>query len=533
MLLCSIFACSNEKDVVKTGTEIDLTDKLQITLNAEQFNNENEVATRAIGSVETTDTLLQPELVDLGDGLAAEISITADELEATRTQPVSDGHYQIYVLGADGKTMGPPLQDKKLSGTFAGGKFTKDAGSYLRIEPGTYTFICANDLADPGYNTNSYNARVGLMYPLVGKTTKQIDNDNFDLTFDMKHALVGRMRVKLTAYTNSIENVAYQYDHLFKDVQIGFFNNFPTVGPSFPGTNKLNCSFPNTPVGASATHPFAYEYVSNYVYTLEANHADRFSMTFTGGKVYGLDLTGKTYKIEKALIPIQRNGSYTVNVKLRPKGIYLFEDGTVGTLASKGPRTPVGLVIGDGLAVALKDAAKWFPWKTTVGVQDNDVSYNRSNADDWSKLFSDKLGYHWTWEKSGSKDGTTVKAEKTEFGVFYAAGNYNPGIATHNIGKWFVPSMAEWALMVSALGGGNLSTLPHTGFIQGSVPWNATEVNKLFTDAGGNALAPVYYASNEYTTFSCAALAFSATQVSIQNDAKFNGSFSTRAFVHF
>ena len=60
---------------------------------------------------------------------------------------------------------------------------------------------------------------------------------------------------------------------------------------------------------------------------------------------------------------LERNHSYVYNITIRPSVLYLFSDGTVGTIGDKGSRIPIAVVVKEktsasdkGLAVALTPA---------------------------------------------------------------------------------------------------------------------------------------------------------------------------------
>ena len=135
-------ACS--KDAIDNGhanaVEID-----NITITGEPFEPE----TPAKSSAKQTRAVQAPQIVDLGDGLIAEVSLTEDAHEETpaRTRAaIADGHYTIYASIPGGAMPLTGILKATLSGTVQGGKFVRDASSSpMRLAPGTYTFVCVND----------------------------------------------------------------------------------------------------------------------------------------------------------------------------------------------------------------------------------------------------------------------------------------------------------------------------------------------------------------------------------------------------
>ena len=55
-------------------------------------------------------------------------------------------------------------------------------------------------------------------------------------------------------------------------------------------------------------------------------------------------------------------------------------------------------------------------------------------------------GEHWTWDASGSVDGSIKANESAKYPAFYAAAHYNPGVqltGTLATKRWYLPSLGE------------------------------------------------------------------------------------------
>ena len=231
---------------------------------------------------------------------------------------------------------------------------------------------------------------------------------------------------------------------------------------------------------------------------------------------------------------------------------YLFSDGTTGTLAEAGGRTPIGVVViektagTEGTAIALTDAttpATHQAWgKLGVSLQ----LLNTTQSTDFNTQLADIDGYHWTYDASGSQDGT-VKANNSNLGSFYTAANYNsttpPAFSGERLGKWYLPSLGEWALALKSLAkvtyfpttmeeyGG--SSLPTT---RGKFDWTA--LNTVFTAVGGTALEDYWYwASGEYNGQQATVVCFDRSPANniftFGTDEKNYIGCCVRAFIHF
>ena len=149
-------------------------------------------------------------------------------------------------------------------------------------------------------------------------------------------------------------------------------------------------------------------------------------------------------------------------------------------------------------------------------------------------------GYKWTWDAAGSTDGTIKANDRVNYNCFYGAGNYNPGVATQNIGKWYLPAAGEFNQFLNLFPG-------MVSFSSAAVEANFSDdsfgklVNKCFTDALGDRMFDEsgagttleYWMSSEVGTTN-PLIYFSDKKVAIDKGGyRHNEDGHLRPFVHF
>ena len=482
-------ACS--KDAIDNGhanaVEID-----NITITEEPFEPE----TPAKPSAKQTRAVQAPQIVDLGDGLIAEVSLTEDAHEETpaRTRAaIADGHYTIYASIPGGAMPLTGILKATLSGTVQGGKFVRDASSSpMRLAPGTYTFVCVND-AFP-LTSGTFKLKNDLDNPMIATVTMPISGDFVEIPFVMKHRKSCRVRFQITSYTAEGHGITGKLSFSSITVEDNFdiegrwFGAFPTAFTS--GTY----TFAESPVTASA-YTQIIKRTTDYRYFISGAQGANAHFTIDGGSIYGKSLAGKSFPLT-AIANLQENKSYTCNIKLKPAVLYLFQDGTVGTLADKGSRTPIGVVVREktatkeGMAVALKYV---YPvaWSKTTG-QKNTVM-----TSDFNTIFNSENGYEQTYDASLSTLGK-AHADNPDMPAFYTAAHYTP---TLNIpkegrkGRWFLPSIGQWKLLIFNLykSGNKVQEMTTWGDVPSLDPDEIDTVDKYFTEAGGDKISDDYF----------------------------------------
>ena len=485
MLLYLCSACSTES-TLDTEKTIEIGNNVQINLSEEPYLAEKP-ATRA--------TAIWNKTIDLGNNVICEIALRPDTTnlspnKATRAA-MSEGHYNIFVFDASGHKL--TGADKSLSGTVTNGKFVPDVNKYIRLEQGTYTFVCTNmdNMDDNGQLIVERKAE----NPMLGYVTQYISGSGLkEISFSMKH-LAARIRTEVTSYTVYATNLKANHDlsNYFALPQYFDYKGNPidhTATASelsqYNNTGYREVNMPLKKIGdqkfSSIVKPF--KVTSDYMYFAgtSANTAGAWFDLGARGPLYGgyanfsLDIYDSDY-------PIRMNHSYVITFEFKTKRpLYLYQDGTVGYLADKADRTPVAVVVKekteteDGMAAALKGAGEQ-QWNVTPGVKYNISTISYNNA------YSDMLGYQYTWEAAYTKDNV-VKATSNDYPAFKAAAEYNPGVTVTDglVGrKWFLPSLGQFKYLYT-LGGTDITSL--TGAFT-YTNTNGDKIMQAFTDAGG------------------------------------------------
>ena len=497
ILLCLCSSCSTE-NTLDTEKSIEIGNNVQINLSEEPYLAEKP-ATRA--------TAIWNKTIDLGNDMICEVTLRPDTAnlspnKATRAA-MSEGHYNIFVFDASGHKL--TGADKTLSGTVTNGKFVPDVNKYIRLEQGTYTFVCTNmdNMDDNGQLIVERKAE----NPMLGYVTQSISGSGLkEISFSMKH-LAARIRTEVTSYTVYATNMTTNHslgDYFALPQYFDYKGNPIDHTATASELSQYNGTYgqvtmPLKKIGdqkfSSIVKPF--KVTSDYMYFAgtSANTTGEWFDLGVRGPLYGgfvnhaMDVYDNSY-------PIRMNHSYVCTFKFRTKRpLYLYQDGTVGYLADKADRTPVAVVVKekteteDGLAAALKGAGEQ-QWNVTPGVKYNisTISYNNT--------YSDMLGYQYTWEAAYTKDNV-VKATSNDYPAFKAAAEYNPGVTVTDglVGrKWFLPSLGQFKYLYT-LGGTDISTL--NGPYYTPVNTNGDKIAQAFTDAGGETLGTWHWVSSE------------------------------------
>lgn len=473
--ILSLGSCSNNSDI----TNDTATKGVDVTLNFEDYNTTN--TTRSfINNV-------QKEVVDLGDGLTAEVSISNDnkEIKPTTRATLQGGTYYLYILDNAGALL------HKYTGTLSGNKITwTSPKSKISLTNGTYTFVCTNDVVTNTNNALQVLARTNN--PLIGVTTKTISDADAKVVLSMKHQSA-RVRYNIVSYTNEGTGITADIVADASQPQTNGFsiNGTANTAQDINASTTASVTIPTSGTVVDSPYKKEYNNASAYEYFLPGTAGSGLKLTFTAGTLYGKALTGKSFTLT-SLGSLVRNGSYTVDIKIKPSLLYLYDDGTIGTLADKGNRKPIGAVIEEktttkqGLAIALKNAQ-------------NGTAYQWSNSDDlnndvwidWEHAQVDYDGYEYTWNANRTNDGSVKGNEQVKFPAFYIAGHYNEELAAAgvnitgtNVSKWFLPAVGNWISALKVLGKVNPPQweMYHHLITDDQL----VAFNKIFTDAGGD-----------------------------------------------
>ena len=527
----ALSACHSELDNQPDG-KVNTAKQITFKVNFEDYNADEEVqGTRAL----VPDTLSK-QVIDLDNNLLAEVSIQRDTTKTDRatTRALSDGTYTM--LAYQGSTL-----KGEVTGTVNNGEFYV-TGTPMVLAPGTYDFVLYSDLTRSGNTfivdrSNMSNAQIGRTTGVV--ITSQLETQ--EVVFNLKH-LGARMKIKLTGYmpypamsaTLSSVNATSVPNQVVYDA----------VADSWTGYTHAalgeNCTFPATgtwDVGLSGGSPgifHDYHYTSltnDYHYFLPTTDASKLKLTLNSGKLYRIDFA--SHHTPLALSPdpavvMKNNGSYIINVKLRPNYLYLMSDGSTdfvnatqythlkkadGTPLYRDkqgnvlttPKVPVGLVVSQSrrLAMALKSIPTtdlWGPGTTVFNYKRYRVDGIWPSREELNAMAGDMDGYKYTWEGAGSSDGVTIKAnDPVHYPSFYKFGHYRDELIANGVNltgvmltkNWHFPSAGELQLFVKNLGFGE----PHPT-VEYVDKWASTAFNLGLKDVGAPAMTTTRFATS-------------------------------------
>ena len=474
MLLSGLIfnSCSTDEQQNDSKGLVDLR-TIQFTLSEGSFGEDKQL----------TRSVAEPakQMVDLGDGLTAEVAVERDAKDKMATRAgtsLKDGNYFIYAIGSDGKRI--KGTGKIAKGVVKDGELKLDERTSLILPAGQYTFVCYNEyVTDDGDKlTFTDDSRA-----LVGTTTQTITASPHiqKVAFVMKRQ-VARVRFKITAYTQAIANIdAKLVSTANQPASISYSDLIanPQVVTSVPVDKAVE--FPTT---SNTKNILAFDFFTPYQYYLAGTDGTALKLSFSQGTVYQKSLAGKEFTLNNLGI-LEGNASYTVRIKLMTNPLYLYQDGTIAIYEERGSRTPIGVMItektkenaqpgeeGAGLAVSLKYASYTDATGTirATNIQDgggndmdNNVSYynygTESDAlETAKKQFIDLNGYYYTWDPASHGDylkahfPTSPKGDiKQTSGIpqaYYMAGHYDPGVTVtgSNVSKWFLPTIGQYFL---------------------------------------------------------------------------------------
>lgn len=551
-------ACSSEENIAPSRG-VAITDA-HIVINVEPYGATPSAAkSRAAEAPVAT----KPDTVLLDNGMRAVVSMEEDapETQAATRATMDDGHYTIFALDP---TTGDRITGtkKQLTGTVTGGVFQSDAGSEMILDPGTYKFVCINDAVtdhgtwlevSTGVSNNPYGLAAGTIPTAsdaqIGTSTETIDGDDWQVTFLMKHQNA-RFRLRLVAYTNQLENAVgaltgttTEYPVTLKYALDG--SNPAVTEKTYPYNYAIaKLTLPNAPTESNATYVRANNFYSNYMYVMPGG--DGISLYLGEGKAYGksFNLASPTQLLSQSFLSkTQRNHSYTITYRLLPEFLYLFNDGSCGALAEKGSRTAIAAVVKEktnteeGTAIALHVASD--------NAMTPNTDFNKQSLS-FADALNDMNGYNYTWDAATTVDNE-VKATAPalawqapfnlsghRYEPFYYAGNYNPGVATSNIGKWYLPALGEWRMAIKEFAGVDIAV--QTSLYGTYANWDRQKMKKVFALAGGDidtSAGSVKWESSTQDNDTKLALYILVNDGEVGVNLESNNTHSVVPFVHF
>ena len=487
--LLLLSACSSEENMADTGKKIDVAKGIRF-----QFTEEAFVPGEVAAAKQGTRVLAEPQEIDLGNGIIAEATLEPDTAGCAQTRagnPVPDGTYKIYAIDASN------VRHDGLTGTMTGGVFTPSG--HWELEAGTYTFVCINSAVTDNGNELYVQLNHEDGMSLIGVSDPVTVTNPYDVfvSFVMRHQQA-RVRFQFVSYTEPIESPSLTglYGNTEYNVGSAYFdlkgNRLMKYG-NYPGwihypSNVIHLNQPYQP--SSITKE--YTYTTDYILC---------SPEYTYGSYYTINgtLYGRTFQSNKlaSLGTLQKNHSYIWKLKFKNKDPwYLYNDGTIGSLAKRGSRTPIGIVVKEktsesdqGTAIALEDAsldAFWEdPAKTGLAAE------TQRNQTVYADLYSgqnDLNGYNWTWDANSTTDHVVRANEQEKYPAFYAAGHYRPSFTTvtgANVEKWYLPAIGEVLQLFKKFTPVNLSSsMGWSGIVSAVDKSKYRKLEDAFTNVG-------------------------------------------------
>ena len=470
MLLTVFAACSSDDNLDNGKGKVDVVSKFEFPVTFADYNSDVQVGnTRAAAN--SSDTL-KHEFVNMGNGLVADVTLQRDK-ENLSGNP--DKSASTRTLTNDSYTMlayQSGVLKGELKGSISGGNFIPNTGDpeSMSLAPGNYDFVLypTNRFTRSGNNLTSTYASE---YSILGRTnyTVTASPQKQKVSFEMKHT-AARVRVKFNTYIKVPQS----------NFSVNFSATNPTEVPSSAvydaatGTWSTSgaggaFSFGGSSAWTESTNGSLCSYTSpNYSYIFPGSNITNLKANFGWGRIYTEDLNGKnlTFALTPVLASVA-NGSYLISITFHYNFLYLMTDGTTGlfseTTFGGGTKTPIAVVISQSkqLAAALEKTS--YSGSSYYSGQVNNNVVNVPSFIPWTGtgVFSSDGadGYKFTWEASGSADGTTIKAnEQTRFPAFYSAAHYTPTLPSGKtltgsiVGKkWFLPSLGEVLKIYPAL----------------------------------------------------------------------------------
>jgi len=439
--LLLLSACSSEENMADTGNKIDVAKGIRF-----QFTEEAFVPGEVAAAKQGTRALAEPQEIDLGNGIIAEATLEPDTAGCAQTRagnPVPDGTYKIYAIDAGG------TRHDGLTGTMTGGVFTPN--NKWELESGTYTFVCINSAVTDNGNELYIDMSRGRFKedndnPLIGVVPSVVVTNPNDVivSFVMRHQQA-RVRYGFVSYTEPIVNFDFGFDtdgNLGGDIYYDLQGNKLRYGTEYAHLMvKYHVPVHQDRAYAPSSLVTEYLHTTDYVYVSPEFTSNVFA-NVNAGSLYGRTITHRQHYFP--LGTLQKNHSYIWKLKFKNKEPwYLYNDGTIGSLAKRGSRTPIGIVAREktntqkGVAMGLHGTVQ--EWEATTSPTYNGNNYTTAfaNTDD---ALQDENGYNWTWTSSTDVDGLVKANQQTRYPAFYWASHDPYGVG---FGEWYFPGIGE------------------------------------------------------------------------------------------
>lgn len=570
LIMAGMSSCSENEDVNDVPVPSAEGTGVEFALGMAGWNESGAAPRRAHAAAAQakgpSDT--ETRTTELAPGISASVCMTQEYAtgkargprRAAATKTLTAGTYTIIAYQG---TAEQHTEKARMTADWDGAAFTLHGSggkkAYMELEPGDYTFVCFNDrleekdgalvIAKDGTTPTSDD----YAQALAGTAAATVSDKSTKVSLVLSHPFA---RVTFRIVGNGLDVTAKDYD--YSDVQnpkeISYTTKIGTNAYLSSATETLDLqrlnpvsllpekadadahnadgasgkrplSFGAITTGATADAPAAwlkqFQYAqSNTLYFPAGTSLRNYDVTEDGGTA--TMIYGKTVSLAdlfSTAMPdgtLQANTSYTVLIYVSYNFRYLFNDGTVGTLADNwNKKAPIAIVTSmkNKTAMALNDAGS-AAWSTR-----NDKPFNKKTFNSYgsAQMFQDPYGYEYTWDPAFSEDGTTVKAASDDFPAFKMAANYTPGVEltadwlknpstalSVREGKWYLPSYGEVRTAYQSILRGTFARINGSEIIQEK----EFDINKYYMymenfirigilQAGGNSLSKSYWNSTE------------------------------------
>lgn len=570
LIMAGMSSCSENEDLNDVPVPSAKGTGVEFALGMAGWNESGAATRRAHAAAAQakgpSDT--ETRTAELAPGISASVCMTQEYAtgkasgprRAAATKTLTAGTYTIIAYQG---TAEQHTEKARLTADWDGTAFTlHDSGgkkAYMELEPGDYTFVCFNDrleekdgalvIAKDGTTPTSDD----YAQALAGTAAATVSDKSTKVSLVLSHPFA---RVTFRIVGNGLDVTAKDYD--YSDVQnpkeISYTTKIGTNTYLSSATETLDLQRLNpvsllpekadasahTADGASGKRPLSFGAITTGATTdapaawlKQFQYAQSNTLYFpAGASLRNYDVTedggtatmiyGKTVSLAdlfSTAMPdgtLQANTSYTVLIYVSYNFRYLFNDGTVGTLADNwNKKAPIAIVTSmkNKTAMALNDAGS-AAWSTR-----NDKPFNKKTFNSYgsAQMFQDPYGYEYTWDPAFSEDGTTVKAASDDFPAFKMAANYTPGVEltadwlknpstalSVREGKWYLPSYGEVRTAYQSILRGTFARINGSEIIQEK----EFDINKDYMymenfirigilQAGGNSLSKSYWNSTE------------------------------------
>ena len=616
LITAGMSSCSESEDVNDVPVPTAKGTGVEFALGMAGWNESGAAPRRAHAAAAQAQDAAAAETMtaELAPGISASVCMTQEHAagnahgprRAAATKTLTAGTYTIIAYQG---TAEQHTEKARMTADWDGAAFTLHGSggkkAYMELEPGDYTFVCFNDrleekdgaLVNAGDGTTPTSD--DYAQALAGTAAATVSDKSTKVSLVLSHPFA-RVTFRIVGSGLNVTAKDYDYTDVQNPKEISYTTKIGTDAYLSSATETLDLqrlnpmslesekadadahnadgasgkrplSFGAITTGSTADAPAAwlkqFQYAqSNTLYFPAGASLRNYDVTDDGGAA--TMIYGKTVSLAdlfSTAMPggtLQANTSYTVLIYVSYNFRYLFNDGTVGTLADNWrTKTPIAIVTSmkEKAAMALKDAGE-AAWSTRTDPPFNKQHYSYG----LSGMFQDPLGYENSWNPAYSYDGVTVKATSDDFPAFRIAAQYNPGVvvtaawlqkpsteASEREGKWYLPSYGEIRTAYRSVCHGTFARKSNNGkptqqqefSINGNFFYMETLLGIGLRQAGGKELNGTYWGSTECPyPYPCPNPAYYYAKIGIGNGTLFpstnvsNGGtakFNVRPFIHF